>query len=710
MYAVIIIVVVIVIAIAIVLFNNTIAYNRRVRRAGYSTFRFNPIFNRRNFYSNHYYNNNYYNYEFGNYASNGGDLDQFETYYLSTLQTKFMQKAEKVMNPTRLFSNDGNIFVGLDTWNSAVHFGTALHTLIGYGVRFRNPDDALYLDANLADNLMTGVMLIYNHLPFPAPVNQAPWGNRTDWYHFSITMPECMQNTCIVLRGYYNLDPIVERVLAFYLPQPTFSMGWRRTAGNAMRMCLPYAYGQLLRGYTFDQIKYEQEVQYVLNLVRFNLVPSGNGIHYDYVYFDHTDVRAYGYLINSFFTFDYYNYLFGDDTVNMANVRNAVNVVGSQQGIMNPAVLSRQGSNHSAVLGHFMTYPNGVFSADFSKILTFRNARYVSSTVGNTDRVAYYEADENNNLHAPLWAMTRKIWANDGRIVLYRAGMLGIESGIILNQSLLGSVTVPTTGPSTSSFLPTFAYTAICTTDNSGVLVTHVRYEELNIEFYSYTLYHKYGMVQLYDRIKSLNTMTGNARCVVLTRDLTQDTNEPRWVSASNAKTFNRITAIHHNIANNPSLSNFTLRNLDTLQMQSVEQIISMENMNKGTGVSCYSLVHADSADYDSTAIVRLDNSAAVKSTDAARSAFTLQANNGMIMCAIDFPYVVLKDVESRQVTINNANNASRESHRLPFASVTQLVSQLSLNIHNLKSATVNRNGDAFYFDDAHANQFKFTY
>ncbi|AXU41549.1 ODV-E66 [Alphabaculovirus altermyunipunctae] len=663
------------------------------------------------------FNNYIVNNAFGDYA--GTDLFQFEKYYLETLQVKFMQKAEKIMNPTRLFSNDGNIFEGLDTWNSAVHFGIALHTLIGYGVRFRNPDDSLYLNGNLADNLMTGVMLIYNHLPFPAPVNQAPWGNRTDWYHFSITMPECIQNTCIVLRGFYNLDPIVERILAFYLPQPTFSMGWRRTAGNAMRMCLPYAYGQLLRGFTKDQIKYETEVQYVLGLISFHLVAQGNGIHYDYVYFDHTDVRAYGYLINSFFTFDYYNYLFGENTVNMENVRNSINVVGSNQGYINPALISRSGSNHSAVLGHFMNYTNGSFAADFSKILTYRTDRFFGSVVGNTDRVAYYEADENNNLHAPLWAMTRKIWATDGRIVQYRAGMLGIESGIILNQSLLGAVTVPTTGPSTSSFIPTFAYTAICTTDNAGVMIMHARFEELFLEFHSYTIYHKHGMIQLYDKIKALNTMTSNARCVVLTRDLTQNTNEPQWVSSSNAKTFNRVTALHHNITNNPSLSNFSLRNLDTIQMQSLEQIISMDNMNKGTGVVCYGLVHADYAtEQDGTVIVRVDNPPVItnniiKSTiesNSSRSAFTIQTNNGSVMCAIDFPYVVLKDVDSRQVTINNATNASRESHRIAFSSISHLVGQLSLNIHSLKSSTVNRNGDAFYFDDSHGNQFRFTY
>ncbi|AGE89948.1 occlusion-derived virus envelope protein ODV-E66 [Spodoptera littoralis nucleopolyhedrovirus] len=633
------------------------------------------------------------------------DLARFENYYLNTLKRKFLQKSDKIASPTRLFSNDGNMFVDLEPWSNASHFGIAMHTLIGYGVRFRDPDDALYLDSNLADNLMIGIMLVYNRLPFSSNsngsnVNSPPWGN--DWYHFNVTMPECMMNTCIVLRGFYNLSPIVHRVFNFYIAKP-----------ESVRTCVAYVYGQMLRGQSLHSIRYEHDVQKILNKIRYSLVPSGNGIHRDYVFFDRTDVRAYQNLIDSYFTFDYYNHLFGGDTVNMFNVNNSINIAGSRRGLINPALYLRSVSHHSNSLTHMIDYANGVYSADFSKVLTYRSEKFFGSVVGNTDQVAYYEADESNDKHAPLWAMIKKIWAEDGRIVPYRNATLGIDSGVILTG---GNHSIPTTGPGTTSFVPTFAYTAICATDNAGLMITHSRFEELGIEFYSYTLYHKRGMVQVYDRIKTFESSSSSssssstpAKCVILTRDLTQDTNEPRWTAASNTtKTYNRVSAVYHNIANNPyTMPSFTTRIVESSQLQILEQIVSADHINKGIGAACFSLVHADDASLAPTdvSVSRITNSAGVGG-----GGFMINANNGMISCAIDFPYAAIKDVESRQVTINSANNFSRESHRLSFVSVSHIISQLSLNIHNLKSSTVNRNGDAFYFDNAHGNQFRFTY
>lgn len=622
------------------------------------------------------------------------DLQNFESYYLDTLTTKFAQKAEKIANPTRAFTDDGNILQGLKPWSVPVDFGIAMHTLIGYGVRFRTPGDALYLSQALADNLYNAVMLIYYNLPYPAPVHSAPWGPRTDWYHFSITMPECLQNTCIVLRGYYDLTIVVTFILSHYLPAPTLSLGWRRTAGNAMRMGLPYAYGQLLRGFSYEYIRNEVEMVYVFDLIRFPLVESGNGIHYDFAYFDHTDVRAYGYLVNSFFTFSYYNFLFGDEVVHMDNLNSSINLVGSSAGYVSPALLSRQGSNWSNVIGSFLDYSNGVECADFSKILTVRNSRYFGSVVGQTSGVAYYEADENNNMHAPLWAMTRKIWSNSGRVIRYRQNMLGLESGILLTSNLSGNVSVPTTGPSTSSFHPVFAYTALCATENAGVMVMHVQLKELNIEFHSYTLYHKLGMFHLYCNIRTLTPISFNARCVVLTKDLTQQT---AWPSAANEATSNNVTAKHQNIDNAPSFSNFAIRSFDN-NMQTLEQIISSDTINRGVGMACYNLLAQEVADQDDTRVVRVLNSNAYVVT------------TGTIECVVDFPIVVLKDNGTRQVTINDATNSSRYTHRLSRSKIINPLSHASLSVNQLRSNYIHQNSSEFYFENAHSNQFRFNY
>ncbi|AQQ80400.1 ODV-E66 [Betabaculovirus altermyunipunctae] len=622
------------------------------------------------------------------------DLEDFENYYLNTLAIKYAQKAEKIANPTRAFSNDGNIFEGLSPWSSPADFGVAMHTLIGYGVRLRTAGDPLYDNPVLAANLYGAVVMIYLALPYPAPVHSAPWGPRTDWYHFSITMPECLQNTCIVLRGYYDISDMVEHILYYYLPEPTVSMGWRRTAGNAMRMGLPYAYGQLLRGYSYTYIRDEPEMVYVLNLIRFPLVPIGNGIHYDYAYFDHTDVRAYGYLLNSFFTFSYYNFLFGDEVVHMENLNASINLIGSETGYVNPAVLSRQGSNYSNVIGSFIAYNSGVVSADFSKILTVRTPLYFGSVVGQTPGVAYYEADENNSLHAPLWAMTRKIWANNGRVVRYRTGMLGLESGIILTSNLSGVWSVPTTGPSTSSFHPTFAQTAICTTADAGVMVSRVRLEELNLAFDSYTLYHSKGMFQLYDKILAIAPIAHNARCIVLTKDLSVDS-EP-WSVASNVAWSNLVTARHINIANNASFSNFAIRTFDSARMQTLEQLIGSDSINAGRGMSCFSLT-VSGVDDDTQAM-------RVPHTDA------FVVTTGHIELAVLFPLVVLKDNVSNRVTINDANSNTRNTHELLFSTLNVLLSFVRLNVDDLYSESVKRTHDRFIYDNTQANQFNFVF
>nr|AXS01150.1 odv-e66 [Spodoptera frugiperda granulovirus] len=635
--------------------------------------------------------NNYVDYN--PYVVPTSDLDHFEDYYLDTLHVKYAQKAEKIANPTRAFTNDGNIFEGLSPWSSTADFGTTMHTLIGYGVRLKNPTDPLFHDLTLADNLYNAIVLLYYTLPYPAPVNSAPWGASTDWYHFSITMPECLQNTCIVLRGYRDLTGIVEHILYHYLPEPTMSLGWRRTAGNAMRMGLPYAYGQLLRGKSYNYIRNEPKMLYIIGLVSFNLVTIGNGIHVDYAYFDHTDVRAYGYLLNSFFTFSYYNFLFGDQVVHMDNANASIDLVGSETGYMHPALMSRQGSNYSNVIGAFIPYRHGVLSADFSKILTVRTPSYFGSVVGQTHGVAYYEADEVNNLHAPLWAMTRKIWANKGRVIRYRPGTLGFESGVIMTSNLNGVWSLPTTGPTTSSFHPTLAQTAICATMNAGVMVSRVRLEELNIAFDSYTLYHSTGMLQLYDNVLALTPITNNARCVVLTKDLTVD-NEP-WTAAANVVTSNSVTAHHVPIANNPGLSNFVLRTFDEVNMQVVEQLIGAESINAGLGTTCYRLTVEDEFD-DNTKVTRVPNG------------FVVTVNS--IELAVVFPVVVLKDNVTRQVTINDATSKTRHTHEISFSVLREPLALVSLDVDSLYSDTVKKTSDSFTFDNTQSNQFRFVF
>jgi hypothetical protein len=133
-----------------------------------------------------YFVYNAYFSEPGHWGIINQELNDFETFYTLTLPEKFKQKSESIQNPNRQFTDDFNLFEGLRPFENASDFSTALHTLIGYGVRYVDPSDELYSNSDLANALCNSLLLIANRLPIPAPVRNAPWGHPGDWYMFSI--------------------------------------------------------------------------------------------------------------------------------------------------------------------------------------------------------------------------------------------------------------------------------------------------------------------------------------------------------------------------------------------------------------------------------------------------------------------------------------------------------------------------------------------
>lgn len=624
------------------------------------------------------------------------ELNDFESFYILTLPEKFKQKAESIQNPNRQFTDDFNLFEGLRPFENASDFSTALHTLIGYGVRYIDPADELYMNTDLAFSLCNSLLLIANRLPIPAPVRDAPWGHPGDWYMFSIIMTECFQHLTIVLRNIYDLRLVTEAVLRHYLPSATYSLGWDRTSSNIVRMGLPYIYSQMLRNVPLSYIEIEDLVQYTFENVYHPQVKSGNGIHMDYVYFDHIVVRAYGYLINLYFTFSYYNKLFKKKIVNMHNVTNAFNLISCKQGLAHPAVLSRNGSHWSSVLGHFIDYKDGVYAADFSKILTIRNKLFFSSVVGNSNEIAYYEADLTNNCHAPLWAMTRKIWANDKPVIRYRSETLGLESGVIVYNTN-GNYVVETTTTNTSVFFPNFAFTGIVSTTECGGMLSYGKFDEINIEFKSYTMYHPWGMIQLYDEIKAETPLTSNPKLVILPRDLTRDTNDrPFSAQTLNNVTFNGVTAKHINIRQYRNLANFGVTTSN--QMEYVNQAISFAEVNNGTATCGFEMVHytVDSY-YGSTVTMVNDNPK------------TFMFSAGVAYCLFAYPFVILQDKNNKEISINDSTFLLSDEYTLNVSTVAQLLSYFDLALDNLRPLNCKRNADRFYHSNAHGSQFKFS-
>jgi hypothetical protein len=636
-----------------------------------------------------------------NYNGGSGDLHNFESFYTATLQRQFLMKAERVVVPTRQFVDNDNMFVGLTPFSSAIDFGLALHTLISYTNVYVNPENALYMNAELWRNLQRCFYIVYNHMPKNPANHEAPWGNRTDWYHFSITLPEYIMNSCILFR---HINPdfalLSNEIINIYLPRANVSLGWTRTAGNLMRMGIPYVYNKLLEGNTVEELlRYDDSVAIALDNVRFDLVTSGDGINMDYVYIDHFDVKAYGYLINSYFTFNYYNNLFGE-FVRIDNVNASLSLIGNSLGVIIPSVLSRQGQNYSAVSINMLDYDDyAMFNAgDFNKILnTTNNKYYVGGISGPVDHLAYYEADENNNNHAPLWAMCKRIWSkSQSRLITYRPDTLSLEGGVIMLNAN-GQVNVPTTGPSTSSFLPEYAETAITVTERSAAMYSRCKFKELHIEYESLTVFHETGMFQFYYNVGTDSNITLNSRCVILPRDLTQPTNDPEWTGASNTMQFNGIVVQQHNVQNFATTSNFSLQTINNTMC--VMQLTSLADMKEKRGRFCYSM-------RPSQVPIPTINASIIDDV-----VVKVVINNSS-MTILKYPYLMTV-LTNRHVCINNCRwkRSADGRYVLPIGDVIDLLAYTSsLNIHNLSIVNTNifMMDGAFVHNNPHSTRFLF--
>lgn len=492
------------------------------------------------------------------------------------------------------------MFDGLRPWDNVADFGTMCHTVIGYCVRYNDVNDPLHDDDSLASNLTNSLRLIARNLPDTPPHQNVPWGAQADWYHFTITMPEVFMNVTAVLSNSVHFDEcsrLTVKYLGLYLPSATSSMGWTRTAGNAMRMGVPYVYAQLLRGYTLENIKLESSVQHVLEIIKFPVVIEGNGLHVDYIYVDHIDVRAYGYLINSFFTFNYYIYYFGDRVLNEVGLRQSILNVASPEGVVNPAVMSRNGTLFSDVIGHFVDYPEAVHSSDHSKVLTKLSDKYYGCVVGTTTRLAYYESDPTNNVQGPLWAMNRRLWNRNKPVINYTPSSVLFESGV-LSQTPNGLLRVPSTTTSTQSFRPLVGDTALVKTNECGAMLSHSRFAELNdLEFKSCTLYYDEGMFQLYYDLGVREGVLGtsNGRLVVLARDISIVTGDPTFAQqrADNGGTTNDGTRYNGVVCYRVPITNYNIPSLTTRvqgNVEIVEQVLGFAALHSKTATCAYKL------------------------------------------------------------------------------------------------------------------------
>nr|UWK31635.1 odv-e66 [Spodoptera exigua multiple nucleopolyhedrovirus] len=665
-------------------------------------------------YFNNQTNNNI---NFDNYDDNSNkidsdpfvvDLESFERFYRSTVweSRKLRTDYDDADIAFNFVDDNQRIVDTLNPFENAKDFAQLLKTLNAYAI-YICVGDAIDDGNNriIATHLFRALTVVASKLPIPAPYQQLPWGfDEVYWNVFSICLTECAMLLSIALRPYVDVTEIAVKIIESYIVEPNLSMGWRRNTGYATRMCLPYIYAQMCKGVEIAEIASQAAVAGVLDEVKHHGYAEGSGIRSDFINYVDSNVRNYSFMIENYFTFRYYNFLFGRDFVSLSNVHNSLNVVGSNSGRVHPALLYKNGACVSPVIAEIMHYDHGVFTADFSKVVTVRNDNYFASLVSPVNGVAYYQANYDFRRHALLWTMTKRIWNeryNDNYNVLIDAGVIIIDDDDDEIQKLPPNDVL--LSPNTSmSFLPNPAFTAIASVDDSAVAIASFsKFDALNIEYYSYTVYHPTGMVQLYDRIKALSRIDRDAYCVVLMLNgssPSNNDNDDKVVSHKNNvyKNSQGCEVRHHDIENYKQLAEFKVESL--LDNRFVCQPILKQDINDGEGTVCYSMT--------TTALAPPSSLQIIKGNKVKRN-FKMIIDKE-IECVFEFPYVLLKNNATRCLTINNAYQTTKHLHNMYYEDIQGLLDQVGLGIQDLLSDDIKRTPYAFTFENSLGNQFKF--
>ncbi|AAZ38291.1 ODV-E66 [Agrotis segetum nucleopolyhedrovirus A] len=634
------------------------------------------------------------------------NLQTFEQFYRSTIwQTRKLRSDYDDGAIMRVFVDDKNrIFEDLRPFDDANDFANLLKSLTAYAV-YMSIVNAEEVRINIAAHLHYALSAIDSKLPSPAPSQRLPWNYGNEhWHVFSVALTECAMLLSIMLRPYIDVSEIAVRIIDNYLTGPNLSMGWRRGIGFSTRMCLPYIYARLNMGHDPYEIVALPPTGSILDEIRHNARFTGSGIRTDFINFVDTNVRNYSFLVENYFTFAYYNFLFGRDFVRMDNVHTSIHLVGSDIGIIHPALAFKNGTHLWPALGEIMSFEKGVYSADFSKVVTVRNENYYGSVVCPTNGVAYYQANYDYRGHALLWSMTKRIWSNNAYHYFPHANL---DTGVLLLVADDIDIVLPNDdvllSPNTAmSFLPNPGFTGIATTDDCAAVASFSKFDALNVEYYSYTLYYRNGMVQLYDKIKALSALDHDAYCVILLNkflkkhDDDDDDDNSNFVddnSTLDVHSAQGCIARHHNIENYKSLPKFVIKTRKAASFSC--QPLPMAEINDGSATACYSMTTLPNASVPS--VVKLER-------------LMFKVNAGEVVAVFDFPFVIVKNNDKRRVTINSAYTVSKTLHTIHFDEIKKLLQHINLRVDDLMSDTIKRTDYAFVYENSQTNQFKFKY
>lgn len=385
-----------------------------------------------------------YDYALSMYTGN----DQTVSYTMSSFQ--FNKTMFESTDPSKTWSTDTGVF------QSSV--GQIQELVVASSIKTSN----YFANKKVWEIVHHFVKTVQAKLPTTPESFKYPWGD--NWYQFSITYPTFLVITAYLYEQIFNkrsdvLFGALTLYINNYFTEPDTvsgikSMSWLRDGPNALMMAVPYIGGHLL----MKNLKKNNNImKYVKQFARFEYQTIGEGLYEDGGYIFHSNLRAYGYLYNSYLDIaliaKYFKY----------NTPERIQKVFSI--FEHPDLLvhfgpwfSRTRSIKTSVLR--TKYGKiGFFAVDSINAVIAKTKDWMFAFNGQAPHLCYYESDQTNNVLAQIWLGVRVFLDKDSDQQWYDE-LIPHYPGIISYDD--ASIILPSDTATTKTFLPDDGFTIIC--------------------------------------------------------------------------------------------------------------------------------------------------------------------------------------------------------------------------------------------------------
>lgn len=374
------------------------------------------------------------------------DIDRFTKLISEYMNLKKHDDEEAAMTIANFQYND--IMLPQYQWNSHTEEFLGLLNEVENIMRCVLNRSSVYYKTEAAWKVIIHTALTVARALPAVPTDQTtPWG--TNWYQFSISFPRFLVFAAYLYNSQHakfhkEMTEYMKTRIAAYIPSPTLSLGYTRDGPNAVMMAVPYL-GAHIYARTRN-IEKNKGLQSVLKSLSFEIVWKGEGLYADMTYVFHqineVGLRAYGYLYDSSKDFvllmSYYNNL------------KAQRIFQDVRNILEHPTINR----HFAPL--FTRAPNfrsnevgklGFYSIDSAKIISVKQETFLVQFFGQSKKLFWYEADQDNFKLPQMCVMARVMFTNNfpetlpPELSIHLPGVI-LNGGVHLERKAATSTTV----------------------------------------------------------------------------------------------------------------------------------------------------------------------------------------------------------------------------------------------------------------------------